>query len=119
MTQLRSTNSIEWDDKLTPKLAALPEYMHNRIAAVMDYNANEAQNYMRVNAPWTDRTGNARQGLFAKPFREPGRHIIVCYHTMPYGIWLEVRWAGKYEIINPTIRNQGKKVMQDLRSLLR
>jgi len=27
----------------------------------------------------------------------------VVYHTMPYGLWLEVRWSGRYAIIGPTM----------------
>ena len=30
-------------------------------------------------------------------------HRLTVYHTMPYGLWLEVRWSGRYAIIGPTM----------------
>jgi diacylglycerol kinase len=64
----------------------------------------QATTYARANAPWTDRTGNARNGLFATHEPEPMvRHSLIIYHTMPYGVWLEVRWSGRYAIIGPTM----------------
>jgi hypothetical protein len=75
---------------------------------------------MRQNAPWTDQTGNARNGLFAEAKHDWGRtHAIVLYHSVPYGIWLEVRHQGRYAIILPTAKEQGMAVMNTLRDLLR
>lgn len=72
-----------------------------------------AESYMRENAPWTDQTGNARAGLRARHEKEPlVQHELILYHTMPYGIWLEVRWSGRYAIIVPTLQQMGPEVMQ-------
>jgi hypothetical protein len=30
-------------------------------------------------------------------------HELILLHSMPYGIWLEVRWSGRYAIIGPTM----------------
>jgi hypothetical protein len=60
-----------------------------------------------VTARWTDRTGNARSGLtaIADNSRSQSWHYeIVLFHSVPYGIWLEVRFAERYAIIKPTIR---------------
>lgn len=83
-----------------------------------EYQETKVQDYMRTNAPWTDRTANARQGLFAKAFVDGMNQGIVCYHTMPYGIWLEVKNEGQYAIIVPTIQNQGRVVMAQMNKLL-
>lgn len=115
-----AANGLVWtSDTLTPGLRMAPEKFHLRMAAVMEYEANEAQDYMRINAPWTDRTGNARQGLFGRAFRDAKRHVIVLYHTMPYGIWLEVKQSGQYAIIVPSLPIVGRNVMQSLNGLLR
>lgn len=106
-------------DEITPRLRQLEGVMHDRIQKVMQYEANVGQNQMRTGAQWVDRTGNARQGLFAKAGRFDTTHYIVMYHTVPYGIWLEVSNTGKYAIILPTIRSTSKQVMSDLRKLLR
>lgn len=62
-----------------------------------------AQNHARTNAPWTDRTGNARSGLFAQAFSNSGAFEIVLYHTMSYGVFLEKRWDGRWGIIPETV----------------
>jgi hypothetical protein len=73
---------------------------------------------MNFNAPWTDRTGNARQGLAAQAFDEGANQGIVLFHQVPYGIWLEVRFSGRYAIIEPTIDVMGPQVMESLNNIL-
>lgn len=72
----------------------------------------EAEAYMKNNATWTDRTGNARAGLKAETEVETNRVTIYLYHTVPYGPWLELRWSGKYQIINPTIEVMAPALME-------
>lgn len=105
-------------DTLTPSLLAGPRNVDRLIQEVMEYEAVDAQNTMRSNARWNDQTGNARQGLFARAGQHDKEHFIVLYHTMPYGIWLEVRWNGRYAIIEPTMVSTGRNVMQSLRGLM-
>lgn len=73
---------------------------------VTAYHAVRAEAYARINANWTDRTGNARQGLAAEADLSgtgSGRWAIVIYHQVKYGIWLETRFGGRYAIIDRTI----------------
>lgn len=107
-------DTSEWADKL----AVMPERLNRAVAATMRFEAPHVQDYMRQNASWQDRTGNARNGLFAQPFSRGKVHGIVAYHTMPYGFWLEVRWNGRYSIIMPTIRVMGKEVMSTLNKIM-
>jgi hypothetical protein len=117
---LRSSSSIRFvTDTLSPNLAAFPVKLDTAIGAVMQYHEATVQDYARSNAPWTDRTTNARGGLFAKAYRSGRAHGIVLYHTVSYGIWLEVRWGGKYRIIVPTIQRQGVAVMKTLQGVIR
>lgn len=91
-------------DTLTPSLKALLPKVDAAVDLVFDRYEAEAESYARLNASWTDRTGNARQGLFAE--HQPEHmvvHRLVVYGTMPYTFWLEVRWSGKYAIIGPTL----------------
>lgn len=70
------------------------------------------ETHMRTAAPWTDRTGNARNGLFAEAVEEDdGVFWIIMRHTMHYGFWLEVKNDGRYAIVKPTIIEYGPKVM--------
>lgn len=97
------------------------------VRVVADYHAAQMQNNARRDAPWLDRTGMARKGLFAGATggglpdlighsdaladcvpdeAVEGRDdliIIVLGHTMSYGQYLELAMAGTYAIIMPTI----------------
>lgn len=88
------------------------------VAGVVEYWDSRIESHMKTNARWTDRTGNARSGLYAKAGHEPGkRHWIDLGHRVPYGIWLEVRWGGRYAIVFPTLLTYGPKIMQTLTKL--
>lgn len=65
----------------------------------------EMQAYARLHAPWKDRTGNARAGLKTVVIHneQTQRSTVYLGHSVPYGIWLEVRFGGRNSIIIPTI----------------
>jgi len=91
-------------DSLTPSLKRLLPAVDAAVNLVFDRYEAEAETYARTNAPWTDRTGNARNGLFAQHDGEAMvRHELTVYGTMPYTFWLEVKYSGKYAIIGPTM----------------
>lgn len=74
--------------------------------------------YARSNAPWDDRTGDARSGLDAEFFGEDRSLGITLFHTVEYGIWLELRWGGKYAIIIPTIETMGPKLLNEMEHMM-
>lgn len=76
--------------------------------------AREVEDYAKENAPWEDRTGEARSGLKAIGEQRLTTYSITLYHTADYGIWLEVRWDGKYAIIVPTLEVMGPRLMEAL-----
>jgi len=90
------------------------------VAGVVKQRSQIAVGWMKENASWTDRTGNARAGLTATTEHVPfTRHSIVLIHRVAYGIWLEVRFAGRYAIIVPALVDQGPKMMITLNKLFR
>lgn len=98
--------------------AALVPKMLGAIHVLFQFESRNVEAYMRQNAPWSDQTGNARNGLTARPYNE-GLHVgIDLFHTVPYGIWLEVKSSGKYAIIVPTVSAMGPKVIDSVRGLL-
>lgn len=100
-------------DSLTPGLRKVMPRLDAGVGLAFDAMEPKAESYARQNAPWTDRTGNARAGLFAKHQATPMvEHRLVVYHTMPYGYWLEVRWSGRYAIIGPTIFHTAPELAQ-------
>lgn len=75
------------------------------IRMVADYIKQKLQDEARRNAPWKDRTGNARSGLFSLVDDAAGSLVtIYLAHTMDYGVWLELGNGGRYAIIMPTIQ---------------
>jgi len=91
-------------DSLSPSLQRMLPQVDAGVDLAMDFMRDHAETYARENAPWTDRTGNARNGLFVVHEKEPMViHRLITYHTMSYGLWLEVRWSGRYAIIGPTM----------------
>jgi hypothetical protein len=112
---------IVWNSEarnLGRKLANGPKMVHDASVLIAHRMAPQVANHMKTNAPWTDRTGNARNGLAAQPYDEGDAVGIVLYHQVSYGIWLEVRWGGRYAIINPTIDVMGPRVMSQYNNLL-
>jgi len=76
--------------------------------------AREVEAYAKENAPWEDQTGDARDGLTAQAKFSFTKYTIWLYHTVDYGIWLEIRWDGKFAIIMPTIEAMGPELMRRL-----
>lgn len=98
--------------------ASLIIKMHAGLAAATAGFAQNVQEYARENASWEDRTGDARSGLTAEGRQRLTTYSIILYHTVDYGIWLEVRWDGKYAIILPTIEHMGHELMDRLQIAL-
>lgn len=84
------------------------------LAAYTKGFARRTEAYAKAHAPWQDRTGDARQGLTAIGEQRLVRYTITLFHTVDYGIWLEVRWDGKYAIIVPTIEHMGPIFMAEM-----
>ena len=106
-------------DTLTPNLLTFGPKVDKVVAETVEFFSPRVEGVARQNAPWEDQTGNARNGLRTSTFHEPLiRHGIALSHSMPYGIWLETRFEGRYAIIAPTVREQGMEVMNTLRGIL-
>lgn len=104
--------------KLRKNVREVPREVDRRITPVVDYDAAYGQGYMRANAPWTDRTGAARNGLFAIPGHYGKIHEIFLTYSVYYGIWLEVANSGRYQILQPVLLLLGRKLMRDLEGIL-
>lgn len=90
-------------------------------SALVDYlnrHAAEIVEEMRRNAPWTDRTGEARRKLVAEVETNGATVSLYLAHGVPYGVFLEVRNGGRYAIVGPTVMRTGPRVMQGLKGLM-
>lgn len=81
--------------------------------------AVELQFKMQQNRPWTDRTGKAKATLNAKVSQPSATTVrITLAHGVDYGIWLELAHEKKYAIIEPTIRLEGPRIVEDMNTLM-
>jgi len=70
--------------------------------ALLQNWAGKMEGYAKHNAPWTDRTGNARQGLHGGVDVRGDQQVLYLSHGVEYGIWLEIAHGGNYAIVRPT-----------------
>lgn len=106
---------IVWfTNTLTPHLFALPFAVKAGLHNYTSKMAKEVEEYARDNAPWEDRTGDARAGLTAESEDDFPVFKIHLFHTVDYGIWLEIRWDGRFAIIQPTLEHFGPQIMAGL-----
>jgi hypothetical protein len=117
-----TASAIIWSNPIPKNIVEMGVKLDTALRALMQYESTRSEAYMRNNAPWKDQTGNARNGLFAKPLEDTidkgVRYGIVLFHTMPYGIFLETRWSGRYAIIVPTVEVKGPDLMKGADKIL-
>lgn len=77
------------------------------------------ETWLKQNAPWEDKTGNARQGLRAEVQKlVQDVTSIVLDHGVDYGVWLELKYQGRYAIIQPALDYWTPKVFDDVARLV-
>jgi hypothetical protein len=119
------TSGLVWTRPPSELAKAVEQYGEKvlvAVAAVAQYVATEMQNDAKQNAPWTDRTGNARAGLFGTAEADFARKVVVLYlshgATLNYGVFLELAHGGKYAIIMRTMQSHYNELMQMLHDVL-
>jgi hypothetical protein len=90
---------------------------NEKVKTMVEYNAAQMENASKQNAPWTDRTGNARNSIYA--FVEENGKTLELLHGigMEYGKYLEVSNQGKFRIIKPTVDNYTPRIKKDIINL--
>lgn len=96
-------------------------YESRLIAAIRDlagFFAARIEAWARRHAAWTDRTGNARSGLTATALPLAAGAVIVLFHTVQYGIFLELANAGRYAVVLAALAAHYPDLMTALRRLV-
>jgi hypothetical protein len=79
------------------------------------------QNDAKANATWTDRTGNARTGLFGTSEADFATKVVTIYLShgavIDYGVWLELAHSGSYAVIMRTMEAHYQPLMDMLRDI--
>lgn len=92
------------------------------VQGIGDHVATESQNEMRTKASWTDRTGNARSGLFSIADRPQRYRVVIVFshgHAIEYGVQLELAHGGRYAIVSPTMQRKVPEVRRLLNLLFK
>jgi hypothetical protein len=106
---------IDWDDRqIRRNIKRLNQETVHGIALAFDVQAAQSTAYMKTNAPWTDRTSAARNGLHAVATHSKSRFELILSHAVSYGIWLEVKFSGRDAIILPSLRVAARELQNRL-----
>jgi hypothetical protein len=116
--------SIRWD--VTPE-EAWGQGSQNYVWTVEDEieqigrrRAPQIEQWMRQNASWTDRTGDARAGLRAELDVLTGIGIALAMrHGVSYGMALETAYGSRFAILGPALDFWGAVIWQDIQNLMR
>jgi len=104
-------------ETVTANMGKYGEQAKGAIANVFDYWIPQIERHAKTSAPWTDRTANARSGLYAWKDTKDGKLRLYLSQTVYYGLWLEVRFAGKYAVIEPTLSLYQRRVMRMIQKI--
>jgi len=83
--------------------------------ALLQNWAGTMEGYAKSYAPWTDRTGHARQGLQGGVDVRGDQQVLYLSHGVDYGIWLELAHGGNYAIVRPTVDAHLSRIRQTVK----
>lgn len=112
--------TLDWDSsKLNKNLDKMAVKMGALILLYANTKAAQLEAKMKLNRPWTDRTGLAKATLSSSVSQPDANTVrITLAHGVSYGMWLELAHEKNYAIVAPTVREEGPKVVSDLDSLM-
>lgn len=104
-------------EEIADKAIKLGKILPVAAQAIVNRDIIEATNFAKNNAPWTDRTGNARQSI---DYHVEYRKNLIRFYIfigVYYGVFLELCNMGKYRILRPTATIFENKIKQDVKRL--
>lgn len=116
-----SVGGLRWDIPPSVLAGKVGDYGERLLSAIYDlaqFFAGRIEAYAKANAPWTDRTGNARQGLTARAFRTATGVVLALFHQANYGVFLELKNAGRFAIIMKTLQTHYAPLMAAIRGVI-
>lgn len=115
---MRNGRVVWTSDSLTHGLVWFKHNVDQEIWKTTQEFAQECEAYMKANAPWEDRTGDARGGLSGTAYQNGDVHGVLLAHGVSYGKWLELRFGGRDAIVIPTLEEKGPEYMANMKGLL-
>jgi hypothetical protein len=110
-----SLPSVAW----TELAATYAERIRQGVRKIADRRSPEIEKWMRTNAPWKDKSSNARQTLNTDVQGLAMAAVAIqLAHGMEYGIYLELANGGTYAIIGPALDYWSPIVWADVHAML-
>ena len=109
-------------NSLTTVISNLQQHqsrLKQAITILATAGAKKMEAWAKTNARWTDRTGNARQGLTGDAVWIDEKKIsVVMSYSVNYGIWLELAHEKKYAILEESIEQNKDELIEAYRRLV-
>lgn len=122
---MASDMTIRWGaDELVGALNKLDRAFTSKeyggLLMLMQTAASKMESWAKQSAPWTDRTGQARQRLTGQAYWENANIVVAAIaHQVDYGIWLELAHQRKYAILEKTIEEHRGEIEDAVTTLLK
>jgi hypothetical protein len=100
------------EDSIDPRLGYLILNSRRNVTSYLHRQAAAVEARMKLTAPWQDRTGAARRGLYARVYDDGGEIVMEAGHSVSYGKWLELIQHGRFAVIMPTLEAVGPAVVR-------
>lgn len=121
---MASDIKVEWNaEELVSNLKKLDRAFTSKeyggLLMLMQTAASKMESWAKQNAPWTDRTGQARQRLTGQAYWENSNIVVAAIaHQVDYGIWLELAHQRKYAILEKALEEHKGEIEDAVRTLL-
>jgi hypothetical protein len=99
-------------------LDTMDEKVRRFIKTDLDIAAGRCEAQMKTDAPWRDRTTDARNGLWSEAINQEDRFQLYAGHGVEYGIYLEKSNGGRFQVVMPTLIATAVAFMQSLTEML-
>lgn len=94
--------------------------INEAVYQLMLFRAPQIEFWLKMNAPWQDKTGNARQSLYAAVHRTLLEITVIMAYgaAIDYSVYLEFSNAGRYSILSPALDYWIPILWNDVKALL-
>lgn len=102
-------------------LDALVDEIERRIVAYAHSLTDEIADWMKANARWEDRSGEARASLYSDVIHLVRESVLIFASHGPaiaYALYLETVRGGFFGIIADTIDHFGPKIFHDVQAIM-
>jgi len=112
------SNDINIDiSQVSQNLDGLTERLLQQIGILGEATGQKMKSYAQTNAPWTDRTGDARNRLEYESKKDETGVTVSIFHQMDYGVYLEQCNNEKFAILKNARDSQIAEFLQAVQSI--